>query len=209
MVDYLVHIYKKSTPPFRSLSSLPDGEATRLMRQLYRERSAFWERFQDPSGYLTFRRHVEEDLREKFIQKGGVPLDQHPIYLMLGRPKWTVDVADAVTVATTDEVVVPLDIIDRSQVSFTYPDSMVSAFLLGQSHLHYFEPEYHGKVFTLEEIAATVEKKGLPGEGWETSMPRHLAHYIEAQVWNREVLINYYQALRIPQRPFHGRAVVP
>jgi hypothetical protein len=165
------------------------------MQKLYREGSVFWERFKDPLSYLTFRRQVEANLREKLIRKGGVPIDQYPIYLMLGRPRWTIDVADAVTVATTEEVVVPLGVIDESQVSFTYPDSMVSAFILGQSHLDYFEPEYHGKVFTLEEITAIVEKKGLPGEGWETSMPRHLAHYIEAQVWDRETLMNYYKTL--------------
>jgi hypothetical protein len=165
------------------------------MQKLYREGSVFWERFKDPLSYLTFRRQVEANLREKFIGKGGVPIDQYPVYLILGRPRWTVDVADAVTVATTEELVVPLGVIDESQVSFTYPDSMVSAFILGQRHLDYFEPEYHGKVFTLEEITAIVEKKGLPGEGWETSMPRHLAHYIEAQVWDRETLMNYYKTL--------------
>ena len=166
------------------------------MQELYREGSVFWERFKDPSSYMTFRRKVEANLRENFIRKGGVPIDQYPIYLMLGRPKWTIDVADVVTVETTEEIVVPLNAIDESQVSFTYPDSMVSAFILGQSHLDYFEPEYHGKVFTLEEITAIVKEKGLPGEGWETKMPRHLAHYIEAQVWDRQMLMNYYQTVR-------------
>jgi hypothetical protein len=56
-------------------------------------------------------------------------------------------------------------------------------------------PEFHGKVFTLSEIQTIVERKGMPEEGWETNMPRELAHYIEAQVWNREVLIQYWQGL--------------
>ena len=122
-------------------------------------------------------------------------MDQYPIYFMLGRAKWAVESADAVSLATTEELEVPLSVIDASQVSFTYPDSMVSAFIMGQSHLDYFEPEYHGKVFTLQEIAAIVEKKGLPGEGWETKMPPHLAHYIEAQVWDCGILRRYCEAL--------------
>ncbi len=36
-----------------------------------------------------------------------------------------------------------------------------------------------------------IAEKGLPGEGWQTKMPVRLAHYIEAQVWNRAVLLDY------------------
>jgi len=43
MSDYLVHIYKRASEPFRSLSSLPDAEALHLMRELYIEGSMFWD----------------------------------------------------------------------------------------------------------------------------------------------------------------------
>lgn len=43
----------------------------------------------------------------------------------------------------------------------------------------------------LNEITAIVAEKGLPGEGWETRIPAHFAHYIEAQVWNAEALEDY------------------
>ena len=33
-VDYLTHYYKKGTPPFRSLSALPKGEALGIMEAL-------------------------------------------------------------------------------------------------------------------------------------------------------------------------------
>jgi hypothetical protein len=179
------------------------------MKTLYVDGSVFWERFKDPLGYLTFRRQVEENLREGFIQKGGRPQDDYPIYLMLGRLKWTIDVGDAVSIATTEEIKVPLELLADDQVSFTYPDSMVSAFILGEKNLAYFEPEYQGKVFRLYEIEAIVEKKGLPGEGWETTMPRHLAHYIEAQVWNHDLLRNFYEASRAERKVDFFEATAP
>jgi hypothetical protein len=190
-VDYLVHFFKKGGKPFRSLSTLPDCDAASIMRDLYVEGSVFWERFKDPLGYISTRRRVEQSLFDGFVAKGGRPKERYPIYMVLGRPKWTAQVADPVTVATTAEVQVPLGILRECDVSFTYPDSMVSAMMAAEKNPQYYEPEYHGKVFTLKEIEQLIDVKGLPGEGWETRMPAHLAHYIEAQVWNREALEEY------------------
>jgi hypothetical protein len=191
MVDFLIHYYRKGAPPFRSLSALPDAEALAIMRELYVEGSVFWERFQDPAGYLTLRRSVELKLYNGFRAKGGVPPQTYPIYLMLGRPKWTETAADPATLATSEEVQVPLSLFDEREISFTYPDSMVSALMVMEKNPGYYEPEYHGKVFTLQEIRQIVARRGLPGEGWETRMPKSYAHYIEAQVWNGKVLAEY------------------
>jgi hypothetical protein len=192
MGDFLLHLYRKGAQPFRSLSALRDDEATQIMKELYAEGSMFWERFKDPCNYLSFRRRVEQALRKGFIEKGGLPKDTYPIYLVLGRPKWGEDRFDPITLATTDESAVPLEMIDEKEVSFTYPDSMVSALLCDEKNPQYYEPEFHGKVFTLKEIKALVEQKGLPGEGWKTRMPEHLAHYIEAQVWNHDLLKEFF-----------------
>jgi hypothetical protein len=55
----------------------------------------------------------------------------------------------------------------------------------------YYQPEYHRRVFTLAEIMALVEQKGLPEENWDANLPDDLAPYIEAQVWNGEPLLDY------------------
>jgi hypothetical protein len=55
----------------------------------------------------------------------------------------------------------------------------------------FYQPDYHGKLFTLAEMRAIVAEKGLPDEGWETRVPDDLAHYIEAQVWNRQPLLEF------------------
>jgi hypothetical protein len=99
--------------------------------------------------------------------------------------------ADAATLATTAEIQVPLSIFGEGEVSFTYPDSMISGWLGMEKPLEYYQPDYHGQVFTLSEICAIVATKGLPEEGWETNLSSSLAHYIEAQVWNRKSLLAY------------------
>lgn len=103
---------------------------------------------------------------------------------------------DAVTLATTTEIEVPLLLFQECDISFTYPDSMVSFLLANEKGSEYYLPYYHGKVFTLSEVRAIVESNGLPGEKWGTNLPGGLPNYIEAQVWNHQPLIEYKQQLR-------------
>jgi hypothetical protein len=195
MIDYLLHFYRSGTKPFQSLSVLPDADAVQRMKNLYVEGSIFWERFKDPPLYLRARRQIERWLWEEFRAKGGKPRETCPLYLVLGRPLWTLRVADAATTATTDEIRVPLSLFQECDISFTYPDSMVSTLLAKERNPEYFLPEYHGKVFTLSQIRSIVESKGLPGEGWDARLPPRLANYIEAQVWNHGLLADYLSRL--------------
>ena len=189
-MDDLIHIYQRGTPPFRSLSALSDTEALARMRALYVEGAVFWERFKEPAGYWQARKEVEAWLRRDFIAKGGQPRSEYPIYMVWGRSKW-MQTMDPGTRSTTVEVQVPLSAFRENAVSFTYPDSMVSYFLDQQRDPACYLPEYHGKVFTLAETRAIVERNGLPGFGWGTELPSGLANYIEAQVWDHEPLRAY------------------
>ena len=96
----------------------------------------------------------------------------------------------------------PVSIFDEGDISFTYPDSMVTLLMENLQNPEFYQPDYHGKLFTLPEIRRIVAEKGLPDEGWETSVPDHLAHYIEAQVWNRGPLLEY---MRRQNPSIHGR----
>jgi hypothetical protein len=191
MDDYLLHVYRKGSEPFQTLSDLPEEKALRMMEDLYMEGAVFWERFKEPRKYLNFRKQVELTVRTAFKNKGGKPVNEYPIYMVLGRPKWMDAVSDKQTLQTTATIQIPLSLIRPDSVSFTYPDSMVSALMAAEQNPEYYEPEYHGKVFTLDEIMGIIKKEGLPGDGWETRMPKHFAHYIEAQVWDRKVLQDY------------------
>lgn len=191
MIAYLTHYYRKGSPPFRSLSALSDNEAIRQMQSLYVSGSIFWERFANPFDYLSRRRKIEAWLRSEFIAKGGRPQADYPIYMILGHSHWADRVVDPATVATTEEIRIPLEIFTGTEISFTYPDSMVSTLLFEQKNPQYYLPNYHGKVFTLDEMRAIVEEHGMPEEGWQVRTPEGLANYIEAQVWNPVKLFSY------------------
>jgi len=193
VVDFLIHYYRRGEEPFRSLTDLCDADALRLMRQLYTEGSVFWERFKDPEDYLAARRRIEAWMYDEFVAQGGMPQERRPIYMTLGRSRWAESVVDPLTTAMTTEIEVPLAIFQDSDVSFTYPDSMVSMMVAAARDPSTFQPGYHGELFTRERIREIVERKGMPEEGWETRVPRRLAHYIEVQVWNREPIRRWYR----------------
>lgn len=195
MIDFLTYYYKKGTTSFQSLSVLPDSEAVPIMEALYMAGSVLWERFKDPCQYLRARRQTEQWLYQEFIAKGGKPYETYPIYTVLGKSMWFSKAADEVTLATTAEIQIPLSIFQEGEVSFTYPDSMLTLLLAHQKDPEYYQPEYHGKLFTLSEICSIVERNGLPEEGWATNLPIFLPHYIEAQVWNHQLLLAYKRQL--------------
>ncbi len=191
MIDYLIHFYRSGTEPFRTLSLLPDSDAIQIMKDLYVGGAVFWDRFKDPLQYRRMRQQIEQYLHQVFIAKGGTPYESCPIYMVLGRSKWLRNDLDAATLATTAQIEVPLYLFKEGDISFTYPDSMVSYLIASQPESEYYLPEYHGKVFTLSEIRSIVEANGLPGEKWGTNLPISLPNYIEAQVWNHEPLLKY------------------
>ena len=195
MIDHLVHLYKRGTEPFRTLSALQEEEAVAIMRSLYMSGSIFWERFEDPVAYLRLRKQIEQNIREAFIAKGGMPRETHPIYMAFGRSRWMQNDLDALTLATTTEIEVPLALFEECDVSFTYPDSMVSFLLANEKESEYYLPDFHGKVFTLTEVRSIVEAKGLPGEKWGANLPGSMPNYIEAQVWKYEPLLQYKRQL--------------
>jgi hypothetical protein len=191
MVDYLTYYYSTDTVPFRSLSELPDGEAMRIMKELHDQYgdNILFARFADPAQYLNTRRQTEEWVRSSFLIKGGQPVDSHPISMVLGSSKWIEN--NAPDRKTHGGIRIPLSAFSEGDVSFTFPDSMVSWWLSHDKPGEYFLPEYHGKVFLLSEILAIVRGKGMPEDDWKVEIPKDTGAYIEAQVWNRKILEKY------------------
>jgi hypothetical protein len=128
-------------------------------------------------------------VRNGFIAKGGRPREACPISMVLGSSKWIEQ--NAPDPSTHGEIRIPLSAFTESDVSFTYPDSMVSHWFGNTKPAEYYRPEYHGKVFTLSEILGIVEKNGMPEEGWKINLPKATGSYIEAQVWNHKLLSGY------------------
>lgn len=192
MVDYLTHYYQRDIGPFQSLSALPDEEALKIMEALCDD-TPFGSRFKDPARYLNNRKETERWVREGFIAKGGKPQESYPIPMVLGSSKWMV--ANAPKQEGSAEIRIPLAVVTEFDVSFTYPDSMISSWFGREKPAEYYQPDLHGRIFNLSEILSLVATKGLPEEDWGVKMPANLAPYIEAQIWNHDLLANYAKSL--------------
>ena len=127
MVNFLTYYYTKGTVPFRSLSALPDDEAIKIMEALYVEfaNSILFERFKDPAQYLHDRQLTERWVREAFIAKGRQPAAAYPITMVLGYSPWIEKHAPG-ELRTHGKIRIPLTALQEDDVSFTFPDSMVS-----------------------------------------------------------------------------------
>jgi hypothetical protein len=185
MIDYLTYYYKLGTEPFRSLSALSDEEAIKIMKELYSE-TVFGERFQNPKQYLHNRRETEKWVCNEFKKKGGQPQHTYPIPMVLGTSRWMAK--NSPDPDLHGEIRIPLSVFSEYDVSFTYPDSMISLWFAREKPKKYYMADYHGKVFTLSEILSIIREKGIPEDDWHQNLPNSLAPYIEAQVWNHKIL---------------------
>jgi hypothetical protein len=184
--DFITHYYKMGTHPFRSLSTLNDREAVEIMWSLYDE-TLFGARFKDPEQYLQKRRRSEKWVRDEFMLKGGRPTLDYPIYFVLGESEWLI--THSPDRSLHKEIRIQLSDFEEEDLSFTYPDSMISFWLGNEKPSDLYLPELHGKVFTRKEILAIVDHHGDPEKDWQVPLPPSLAPYIEAQVWNMKPLM--------------------
>lgn len=193
-MDYLTHYYATGSVPLRSLTALPDAEAIHLMESFY-EDNPVAERFKEPQEYLQNRKQVERWVRNEFIAKGGQPREDYPLYAVLGYANWIEQNLSALEI---ERIQIPLSIFSEQDISFTYPDSMVTHWLGMDKEADYYEPDYHGQVLTLSEIDLlmdkfrTIQLKGI------TVLAEGLGPYIdyvEAQIWNPEPLKEYLEKL--------------
>jgi GNAT superfamily N-acetyltransferase len=176
---HLYHYYDKSTPPFRTLTSLPFEEAKRIMGE------DSW-----VDNFLNQRYGRDTTLRESFIAIGGKPIRTAPVYFTLGANegmKTWFEYPDWIRIRVAD--------FDLDTVSFTYGDS----FAIFNTSLNTGE-EYWGKTFKYEDILKIINKYGLPEDPpyhmGKRIFPKdkHINHclkFIEAHIWSDDVLDKY------------------
>jgi hypothetical protein len=175
----LTHYHHKNDPPFQNLSSLSDEEALSIIISLRDRSGLVYRRFENPEKYLQHRRQAESWLRQEFIKKGGQPVSTYPQYFVVGRSMWIEEGYDG----ESRMVQFPISFFQDKQVSFTYPDSMISYWLKGQTDKIFYRPEYHGQVFNLSEIYQMIAVFDIPVEEWRTEELRRYDLFIEAQIW--------------------------
>jgi len=186
--DVLTHYYKKGSKPFLSLSALSEDEALEIMERLYVD-DAMWGRFKNPLGYIRERRQTEQWVRDAFIAKGGRPEEEYPIYMVFGSCDSLEEHAES---GELNKIEIPVTYFKEQEVSYTFVDSMYSLNLEKEKPQEYYQPDYHGKVFTLSEIQVMIDKKGEPAEGWWGNLPEDFFPYIEAQVWHQKKLFSFF-----------------
>jgi hypothetical protein len=179
----LTHYYHQNERPFQSLSALSDRDALEIISSLQGRAGLVYRRFNNPESYLKLRRETENWLRNEFINKGGKPKSNYPHYFVVDRSTWI----EAGYNGHFDRIEMPITSIDPEQISFTYPDSMVSYWLQTQTDKDYYRSEYHGRVFSLAETTQLIDRFGIPDREWETQANRKYDLFIEAQVWNISV----------------------
>jgi hypothetical protein len=181
----LTHYYHKDDSPFQSLSLLTDDAALCVISNLRNRSGTVYQRFRNPEQYLQQRRATENWVRQEFIKQGGRPALAYPYYFVVDRSTWI----EAGFNGESCMVQFSASTFPPEQISFTYPDSMISYWLKSQANQAFYRPEYHGQVFNLKEICQIIEMFGLPNEAWQTDATRKYDLFIEAQVWTSIPLI--------------------
>lgn len=172
--EYLTYFFRKEQPLFHVLCDLEEDAAEEILKH-----DVLW---RGDGTYLTHRKQHERTLRELFIAKGGQPVRQYPIYMILGdSPGGPHDL----NLEYAYNVTIPFSIFTPEDVSFTYPDSLYEIPLddLGRLHLN---RNIHPVVYRWEELESVITRY---------SVYEYNNHYVEAQVWNDAPLQAYASKL--------------
>jgi len=186
MFEYITHYY--NGVPFRSLSALSKTEAMKVMEELCDDTPIF-ERCKEPVQYWENRLKAENWLRNGFKEKGGDPKDIYPFYAVFGTADWIESYASS-TGLDVNLLRIPLSIFSEKDVSFTLPDSMVSFWIGRDKPKEYYNAKYHGQVFTLSEVKSMMTTDFM--NNLESMIPKGTIPYVEAQIWNHEIAMNFY-----------------
>jgi hypothetical protein len=178
--DFLSHYYERAHGPFRNLSQIPLADAERILAHIRQRGDVFAsQRAQD---YLSIRRDLEDQVRRKFVAKGGIPILERPHYMILGASPWLCE-----WYQDGREICIPLARFAPAILSFTYGDTFPAMrFPDGKP--------YRGQVYTLEELPDLIREFGLPQE-WNPDGEFGPDRYIEAQVWDDAPIQNAIEQL--------------
>jgi hypothetical protein len=165
------HYFERSVGPFRSVSTLDDHEASRVLDELRADARFMASRRTADS--LARRRELEMLARELFIQKGGRPRTETPHYMVIGACAWL-----ETWYANPAHVSIPVGRFDPACVSFSYGDLFPT-----------FGPrvrdgkEYRRRIYTCEEIVDLIGRYGYP-QDWNATGEDGPERYIEVHVWD-------------------------
>jgi hypothetical protein len=186
--DYhLYRYFKIGTDPFKTISDLCDDEIILFMRQNFPGHEWF---HAHPEKRIANRREIETWLFDNFVLAGGEPKTRHPCYFTLGKSAFLRERG-----SYDAEIEIPLGLFSSKNVSFTYPDSFFSSWLGRNKDDELYNQELNGRIFTIDEVLDLLSKNKIPEDGqMDTAYGYQFEFYIEAQVWDWDVLSDYVKS---------------
>lgn len=183
---FLHHYYEMSNAPFRNITELGYEHAIKIQSQISEGLNS-----KRPANYVELRLTLENRIREQFILKGGNPKRKDPFYFTLGECNWAKS-----WYVNPGVIKIPLSDFKPENISFTYPDSMVSFQFFDEPKLKTYKKGCNGKVFLFSEIPGLIRAYGLPSEENSQREERFkYDKYIEAQVWDDSIIKKYRDQL--------------
>lgn len=142
-------------------------------------------RFKQPLPHLQSRRETERWLLDKFMEKGGRPEASYPYYSVVGTSS-SLEQHSLNYNHGIEKISIPISMFNEDDITFTYPDSMVSYSIWRDKPADHYQADYHGHVFTLSELETRLihHSAELFGEKWTFS--GEVMPYFEAQIWNHK-----------------------
>jgi hypothetical protein len=179
---FLFHYYELDNGPFRNITEYGLKKAESIQNQISKGFNS-----KRPDNYIDLRFSLEKRIKEQFILKGGKPNRNDPFYFTLGECNWAKS-----WYVNPGVIKIPLTDFKPNQISFTYPDSMVSFQFYDEPKLATYRKNCNGQVFILSEISNLINEYGLPTEEKsQTQENLKFDKYIEAQIWDDEIINEY------------------
>ena len=179
--DFLTRYYQKGEYPFISLNDLPFKEANRV-KKAHCDKNGIG-RFYAQDDYLLHRKEIEKWIYNKLIGLGGKPTNEVPVYMTLGEsPEGEFDIREELQ-KNCEEIRIPLQEIDLSAVTFTYPDSMYEFVLDENGNVISGERTNTPEVYLYRDLPDVIKKYRVY---------ENYRFGVEAQVWDREMLHQYW-----------------
>jgi hypothetical protein len=186
---YLYHYFEAGNSPFLTLSDLSDEQAKSTQDALKEVDNVYARRDYD-GKYMYFRRIVENNVRTAFMQKGGKPVRQTPLYFILGESHENNNQSYNEWFKNPAFIEIPINKIDLSMVSFSYGDS----FIVNHPE-HCDQTKTKERVYTYDEICKAIKDRGWPQDCINDDSPFWVPRYIEAQVWSDEIIRRYTKSV--------------
>lgn len=179
---FLFHYYELANGPFRNITEYGFAKAKKIQNQISKGFNS-----KRPENYIELRLAVEKRIKEQFISKGGKPNRNDPFYFTLGECDWAKS-----WYVHPGVIKIPLTDFEPGHISFTYPDSIVSFQLYDEPKLATYRKDCNGQVFMLDEMNDVIKDYGIPSDETRQAEDRlSYDKYIEAQVWDDEIINEY------------------